>query len=188
MKRLRLLICLLVLSPLTSRAESLSAVEGRYRVDPSSTIRFSVAQLGGQAIEGTFTRFSGHFRLGGADASRSSVQFALAPDSVRAADPRIEAFIRSDAVFAVETYPDVSYRSTRVKRTGDETAQIEGRLTAKGVTRDTRFEIRYIGREGSALKFHVTGKMSRALFHMDVGTPIYSNMVVLDMDLIGRRE
>jgi polyisoprenoid-binding protein YceI len=188
MKRIRLLICLIVLAPLTSRAESLSAVEGRYRVDPSSTIRFSVAQLGGQAIEGTFTQFSGSFRLAGAEASASSVAFTLAPSSVRAADPRIEDFIKSDTVFAVETYPQASFRSTSVKRTGEDTAVINGRLTAKGVTRDSRFDIRFLGRTGSAFKFHVTGKMSRALFHMDVGTPIYSNMVVLDMELIGRPE
>jgi polyisoprenoid-binding protein YceI len=187
MLRRAILFCLLAATPFSLHAESLGALEGRYKVAPSSTIQFSVAQIGGQAIEGRFKSFSGQFVLGGEDASRSSVQFSLSPGSVEAVDPRVEEFIKSEAVFDVATYPKVSFRSTAVKRTGDDSAVITGRLTAKGVTRDTKFNIRYEGRSGGGLKFHVTGKMSRALFNMDVGTPVYSNMVVLDMELIGKR-
>lgn len=182
------LACLLLSAPLAAQADSLGALKGRYKVDPSSTIHFSVAQMGGRAIEGRFRKFSGQFVLEGEDASRSSVQFTLSPGSVEAADPRIEDFIKSPTVFDVDSYPKVTFRSTAIKRTGEDTAIINGRLSAKGVTRDTKFNIRYLGKVGGGLKFHVTGKMSRALFGMDVGTPIYSNMVVLDMELIGRRD
>ena len=180
--------CLAIVLSFSLHAASLGDLEGRYSVAPSSIIHFSVAQMGGQAIEGRFTRFSGRFVLAGDDASGSSVQFTLSPASVEAVDPRVEEFIRSEAVFDVAKYPKVTFRSTTVKRTGDDTAIITGRLSAKGVTRDAKFNIRYEGKSGGGLRFHVTGKMSRALFGMDVGTPIYSNMVVLDMQLIGRRD
>ena len=183
-----LLLLALAALPAPLHAASLGDLEGRYRVAPSSTIHFSVAQMGGQPIEGRFTRFSGQFVLAGNDAASSSVQFTLSPGSVSAVDPRVEAFIKSDAVFDVANYPQVSFRSTVVKRTGEDTAIVTGRLTAKGVTRDTKFSIRYEGKSGAGLKFHVTGKMSRALFNMDIGTPVYSNMVVLDMQLIGKRD
>lgn len=186
--RLAILTCLLISLPLAAGADSLGALKGRYRIDPSSTIHFSVAQMGGQAVEGRFRKFSGRFVLAGEDASDSTVQFTLSPGSVEAVDPRVEEFIKSASVFDVEKYPEVTFRSTSVKRTGDETAVMNGRLTAKGVTRDTRFNIRYEGKARGGLKFHVTGKMSRALFRMEVGTPIYSNMVVLDMELIGQRD
>jgi polyisoprenoid-binding protein YceI len=186
--RLAILTCLIVSLPLAAAADSLGALKGRYKVDPSSTIHFSVAQMGGQAVEGRFRKFSGQFMLAGDDASRSTVQFTLSPGSVEAVDPRVEDFIKSPSVFDVENYPKVTFRSTSVNRTGDDTAVINGRLSAKGVTRDAKFNIRYQGKTGRGLKFHVTGKMSRALFGMDVGTPIYSNMVVLDMELIGRRD
>lgn len=185
--RLAILAYLLLCLPAAAQAESLDTLKGRYKVDPSSTIRFSVAQMGGQAVEGRFRSFTGQFVLSG-DAARSTVQFSLSPASVEAVDPRVEDFIKSAAVFDVAKYPKVTFRSTAVKQTGDDTAVINGRLTAKGVTRDAKFQIRYDGKSGKGLKFHVTGKMSRALFGMDVGTPIYSNMVVLDMDLIGRRD
>jgi polyisoprenoid-binding protein YceI len=183
------LIAAIVLVALSSsvHADTLDDVKGRYSVEPSSLIRFSIAQLGGQAIEGRFTSFSGRFELGGEDASKSTVQFSLSPGSVEAGDPRVRDFIKSEAVFDVTNYPGVTFRSTSVIRTGETTAVIKGRLSAKGVTRDTAFDVRYEGREGRLVRFHVTGKLSRALFNMDVGTPLYSNVVVLDMQLTGRQ-
>lgn len=186
--RLAILWGLLLSLPLAAHADPFGALEGRYRVDPTSTIRFSVSQLGGRAVEGRFRRFSGHFVLAGDDLSRTTVRFTLSPESIEAVDTRVEEFIKSASVFDVETYPTVSFRSTAVKRTGEDSAVMRGRLSGKGVTRDATFNIRYLGKGGGGLRFHVTGKLSRALFKMDVGTPIYSNMVVLDMDLIGQRD
>jgi polyisoprenoid-binding protein YceI len=184
---LRFLILLsLMLWPSLSLADQLSDVAGRYRVLASSRIHFSVAQAGGAAIEGDFKRFAGTFAIDKA-IGRSKVEFSLEPGSVSAADPRIEEFIKSEAVFDVAQYPTVSFRSTAVKRTSGNSAAIDGQLSAKGVTRPTTFAITFSGRSGRTVKFHVTGKLSRALFHMDVGTPIYSNYVVLDMDLTGQR-
>ncbi|RWB26073.1 MAG: polyisoprenoid-binding protein, partial [Mesorhizobium sp.] len=37
------------------------------------------------------------------------------------------------------------------------------------------------------IRFHVTGQVLRSRYGMDVGTPIYSNVVDFDMTLTGRR-
>ena len=184
---LRALIGLvLLLSPAVSFADQFSDAVGRYRVLPSSRIHFSVAQLGGDGIEGEFTRFKGTLQLD-RNVGRSKVEFSLEPGSVKTVDPRIDEFIRSEPVFDVANHPTVRFISTGVKRTGDSSASIDGQLSAKGVTRQTQFTVTFKGQTGKTLKFHVTGKMSRALFNMDVGIPIYSNRVVLDMDLVGQR-
>lgn len=175
-----------VLSAPFAHADELSDVAGRYRVLSSSHIHFSVAQMGGAAIEGEFRQFKGIFQIE-KTIGRSKVEFSLAPASVTAADPRIEEFMKSEAVFDVANHPTVSFKSTNVTRTGGDSASIDGQLSAKGVTRPTRFSIAFQGQKGKMLKFHVTGKLSRAMFKMDVGTPIYSNMVVLDMDLVGQK-
>jgi polyisoprenoid-binding protein YceI len=175
-----------ILSAATVHADELSDVAGRYRVLASSHIHFSVAQAGGASIEGEFRQFKGMFQIDRA-IGRSKVEFSLQPASVTAADPRIEEFIKSEPVFDVAKHPTVSFRSTGVTRTGGDSARIDGQLSAKGVTRPTKFSITFEGQHGKVLKFHVTGKLSRAMFNMDVGTPIYSNMVVLDMDLVGQK-
>lgn len=182
-----LLTALLIMVGVSAGAEELVDVQGRYRVEPQSVIRFSVAQLGGEAIAGQFTAFEGSFDLKSKDISKSKVTFSLKPDGVRAADPRVEEFIRSEAVFDVARYPTVTFVSDKITRTGDNTASISGKLTAKGRTNRTTFAVTFQGRKGRQLTFHVSGKMSRALFDMDVGVPVFSNMVVLDMELVGRR-
>jgi polyisoprenoid-binding protein YceI len=183
----RVLIALAVLLwPTLSFADQFADAAGRYRILSSSRIHFSVAQAGGAAIEGEFKRFRGTFQLN-KNVGTSKVEIALEPASIQAVDPRIEEFIKSEAVFDVANHPTVSFRSTGVERIGDNSASIDGQLSAKGVTRPARFSIAFKGRSGKNLKFHVTGKLSRAMFKMDVGTPIYSNMVVLDMDLVGQK-
>jgi polyisoprenoid-binding protein YceI len=182
-----LLTALLLSTGVAAIAGEPVAVHGKFTVEPQSVIRFSVAQVGGSAIEGTFERFSGSFDLDGDDLSRSLVQFSLSPDGVKATDPRVEDFIRSEAVFDVVRYPKVSFVSEKVTRTGPDSASIAGRLTAKGRTAPVTFTVTFKGRKGEMLNFQVKGKMSRALFNMDVGTPVFSNMVVLDMDLVGRK-
>jgi len=183
----RALIALgLLLWPAHSFADQFSEASGRYRILASSHIHFSVAQAGGAAIEGEFKRFKGTFQLN-KNVGDSKVELSLEPGSVKAVDPRIEEFIKSEPVFDVANHPTVSFRSTKVKRTGDASASIDGQLSAKGVTRPTRFSIAFRGQSGRTLEFHVTGKLSRAMFKMDVGTPIYSNMVVLDMELVGQK-
>ena len=186
---LRLLSAALLLAlPITTSADTFSDAAGRYKVQSSSVIHFSVAQMGGQAIEGTFGQFRGAFDLKAGSIGQSKVDITIDAVSVKAADPRIEEFIRSAPVFDAANHPAIRFVSTGVTRTGDTSASIEGQLTAKGRTRPARFAVTLDGQSGKTLKFHVTGKLSRALFGMDVGTPVYSNVVVLDMTLVGRKQ
>jgi polyisoprenoid-binding protein YceI len=178
----------LMIWPLQASADAFSDAAGRYRVQPSSVIHFSVAQMGGAAIEGEFKRFKGTFQLDGKNVARSKVDISIDTGSVSAADPRIEEFIKSEAVFDAANHPTVRFVSTGVARSGEKSAAIQGQLSAKGITRPTRFSVTLQEQNARTLKFHVTGKLSRALFKMDVGTPIYSNMVVLDMTLVGRKD
>ncbi len=169
------------------RADQIADSAGRYKIDPASQLRFSVAQVGGGGIEGRFTRFSGIFSLDGQNIARSKVDFVLQADGIDVADPRIADFIRSDAVFNAAKYPEIIFRSTRIRKTGANTAHVEGNLTARGMTRIVGLEVEFQGREGRVIRFRAAGRMSRALFGMEVGTPIYSNMVVLDLDIAGKR-
>ena len=95
----RALISLLILLwPTLSLADQLSDVSGRYRILSASRIHFSVAQVGGASIEGEFKRFKGTFQLD-RNIGNSKVEMSLEPGSIKAVDPRIEEFIKSEPVF-----------------------------------------------------------------------------------------
>lgn len=179
-------LCIVV--PPARAAVSLGDVAGRYVISQNgSSIRFSIANAAGGSLSGAFARFSGTIRLDRRDVGRSAVAITIFPESVATGESRIDGFLRSDAVFDTANERAIEFRSTGVQRTGDNTALITGRLTARGRTFPEKFSVELAGLQSGSLRFHVTGTVLRSRYGMDVGTPIYSNVVVFDMMLTGRR-
>lgn len=169
----------------TGRAEAVTLDEaaGSYVVTPSSTVTFSVSNVSGGALVGRFVRFEGRLKIDGDDLSTSSVDFTLYPESVATGQARADAFLRSEAVFDVAAHPQVDFHSTSVKRTSETTAHIEGNLTARGITKSASFDVALFNAGDRLLVFDVEGDVLRSPFGMDVGTPIYSNVVHFEMRL-----
>jgi len=166
----------------------LSQTSGRYTIDAAkSRIGFFVAQVGGGGISGVFSDFSGTFQIDGRDISRSRVEIAIAPASVATGAARVENFLRGKAVLDARRNPQVTFRSTKVTRTGPQRAVIEGFLTARGRRKPATFAVELVEKAGRRIVFRVTGDIRRSPYDMQVGYPIYSNIVKFEMTLTGRR-
>lgn len=165
----------------------LSEVAGRYAILPSSNVLFLVDQVGGGGIRGRFGKFSGTLILSPGNLSRSGVSFDLLPDSVATGQTRIDDFLRSGAVFDTTHHKRISFRSSRVEQTGTDTARVTGIMTAKGHSSSETFDVRLVGWSGRSISFDVTGRIFRSRYDMDVGTPIYSNVVQFNMMITGQR-
>ncbi len=183
---LRVLAVVLLAATPTAAAVDLDQAAGSYTIDGSS-IRFTIGNASGGGIKAGFGSFKGTIRIDGKDISRSRVDITIFPASVSSGQQRIDNFLKSDAVFDVANERQIAFRSASVKRTGDNTATIVGRLTARGKTFNETFNAELMGLKGGRISFHVTGKVLRSRYGMDVGTPIYSNVVNFDMALTGRR-
>lgn len=169
-------------------AVALGDAAGSYTISPaSSSIRFSIGKAGGGGLDGAFGRFKGSIRIDNSNVGRSQVNFTIFPESVGTGQSRVDAFLRSDAVFDAANSPEIQFRSTSVKRTGETTALVTGRLTARGKTFPEQFTAELGGLKAGTIRFHVTGKVLRSRYGMDVGTPIYSNVVNFDMTLTGKK-
>jgi polyisoprenoid-binding protein YceI len=177
----------LVATSAQARAPSLDDAAGRYDIDGSSQINFSVAQTGGGGISGKFRKFSGTFQLDGKDIRKSVVEFSLFPDTVQTGEPRIEKFLRSSAIFDSANYPKIVFRSTKITQTGEDTAEIEGKLTARGTTKTEQFSAKLIKWNRRVISFHIQGDIYRDRYNMSAGLPIYSNIVEFDMTLNGQK-
>ncbi|PTM98604.1 YceI family protein [Mycoplana dimorpha] len=182
---LLVLPALLCVSSVQAAAPELAQAAGTYVISGSSQIRFTVDQVGGGGINGKFTKFAGRMRIDGNSIGASTVSFTLYPQSVATPEQRISDFLRSSAVFDAETYPTVTFRSTAVRQTGENTAIVDGMLTARGITHREQFAVRLQGLKGGTIAFNVTGDVYRSRYKMDVGTPIYLNVVKFDMDIRG---
>ncbi|RWK56054.1 YceI family protein [Mesorhizobium sp.] len=169
-------------------AVALSDAAGSYTISPAgSSIRFSVGKAGGGGLAGAFARFKGSIRIDNSDVGRSRVNITIFPESVATGQRRVDAFLRSDAVFDAANNPEIQFRSTSVRRIGETSALVTGRLTARGKTFSEKFTAELAGLKAGTIRFHVTGKVLRSRYGMDVGTPIYSNVVDFDMTFTGRR-
>ena len=166
---------------------SLAEAAGRYAITAGSNIAFRVDQVGGGGIRGTFRRFSGTFNLKAGDLPHSIVNFELKPESVSTGQDRIDAFLRSAAVFDSGHFDTISFRSSRVDQTGPDSARVTGTLTAKGHSLTESFDVKLTAWNARRIAFDVSGRIFRSRYAMDVGTPIYSNVVQFDMMIEGVR-
>lgn len=182
-------LVLVIAGTFPARADvALEQAAGRYVIEPGrSKIGFSVSQVGGGGIHGLFKAFGGSFVINGRDVTRSQVELTVDPNSVDTGAERVDAFIRGKAVFDAGRKPPVTFHTTNVIRTGNETAHIDGVLKVRGIDKPAGFDIRLVDRKGDRITFRVTGAIRRAPYDMQVGFPIYSNKVEFDMMFTGRR-
>lgn len=167
---------------------NLSDLAGQYVIAVrSSSLAFSVGAVGGNGINARFERFKGNFDIDPQNIGKSHVEIWIFSDSVKSGEGRIDGFLKSDAVFDAANQPEIVFKSTAVRRTGQDTALIEGRLTARGKTFPEKFTATLAGSDRGSVHFNVTGNVLRSRYGMDVGTPIYSNVVKFDMNFVGKR-
>lgn len=189
--RLRFLATLIVAfcaSIPAQAAASLADAAGRYAISQSgSKIRFAIGQIDGGGLQGAFGQFSGTISIDGSNIGKSRVDLTIYPASVTTGKARVDTFLKSNAVFDTANEKQIVFRSTSVKRTGDASAVVTGRLTARGKSSNETFTVSLESFAKSRIVFHVTGKVLRSRYNMDVGTPIYSNVVDFDMRFDAKR-
>jgi polyisoprenoid-binding protein YceI len=183
----------LLLAGLTLSAQAaavdLNDAAGRYVISPSgSSLAFAIDSIAGKGFRGKFASYKGDIVIDGGSLARSSVRITILPASVETGQDRVDAFLKSNAVFDVANEHAISFRSSSIQRTGDRSATIVGMLTARGHSGPATFKAELDAMGRGWISFHVTGNILRSPYGMDVGTPIYSNVVQFDMELKGKRQ
>ena len=138
--RLRNLIAAIVIagfSPAGSASDT-------YKFDPSgSTIGFGVHQFLG-TTHGKFTRFSGRIEIDREHPENSSVTALIDVRSIDTQIKKRDDHLRSPEFFNVEKFPQMTFKSRSVKRTGPQSGDILGDLTMHGVTRPVTLHVKLL--------------------------------------------
>jgi polyisoprenoid-binding protein YceI len=138
--RLRNLIVAVVitgLSPVVSGSET-------YKFDSSgSMIGFTVHQFLG-TTHGKFTRFSGKIEIDREHPENSSVIAQIEVSSIDTRIKKRDDHLRSPEFFNVEKFPQITFKSRNVKRTGPQTGDILGDLTMHGVTKPITLHVKLL--------------------------------------------
>jgi polyisoprenoid-binding protein YceI len=118
---------------------------GEYNFDKNhSVIGFRIKHMGLVDIPGYFRDFSGVVNYDAADVTRSSVNFSAKVTSIDTNVDNRDNHLRSKDFFEVETYPDLTFKSTKVEKQGSNFV-VTGDLTMKGVTKQISFPFQLAG-------------------------------------------
>ncbi|MFD9301226.1 YceI family protein [Streptomyces sp. NPDC060048] len=125
---------------------ALAALTGDYAIDAAhSSIGFTVRHAMVTNVRGTFADHEGSLRLDGADPSRSSASIDVKIASVDTGIGDRDGHLRSGDFFDAETFPLMTFRSTRAAQLGGDTYRVTGELTIKDVTRPLSIDLEFNG-------------------------------------------
>jgi polyisoprenoid-binding protein YceI len=113
-----------------------------WNLDPvHSVAEFKVRHMMISNVKGQFTGLTGVLAYDESDPVNSRVEATIDASTINTRDAQRDAHLKSADFFDVERFPTLSFRSTRVTRTGEETLAVAGDLTIHGVTREVVFTV-----------------------------------------------
>lgn len=134
---------------LTERFKAAGAAQtgesGTYNFDKAhSFIGFKVKHMGLIEVPGFFRDFIGSVSYDAANPARSSVEFTAKATSVDTGVAGRDNHLRQADFFEVEKYPDITFKSTKVEKSGSGWT-VTGDFTMKGVTKSITFPFNISG-------------------------------------------
>lgn len=116
-----------------------------FKIDPAhSQVRFSVPHMVMFTVRGAFTDFSGTIEANVANKSLQSVEGTVAVASIDTREAKRDAHLKSPDFFAVEQYPEITFKDTKIIGSGNNITVI-GDLTIRGITNRVTLTGRYLG-------------------------------------------
>ncbi|MEP0708403.1 MAG: YceI family protein [Parvibaculum sp.] len=147
-----------------------------YRIDSSHVyVGFEVDHLGYSTTYGRFNDVSGTIVFDEENPEASSVTVEIDPASVDTGHTERDEHVRGKDLLNTAEYPEMSFTSTSIERTGEETGKITGDLTLHGVTKPVTLDTTFT-RKGTypmteeeivAIGFNATTTIKRSDFGMD---------------------
>ncbi|KAB0547215.1 YceI family protein [Pseudomonas argentinensis] len=124
------------------------AMAADYAIDKEGQhafVNFKISHLGYSWLYGTFKDFDGSFTFDEKNPEASKVNVTLKTESVDTNHAERDKHIRSADFLNVSKNPTATFKSTSVKSTGKDTADITGDLTLNGVTKPVVIAAKFIG-------------------------------------------
>jgi len=114
-----------------------------YTIDPNHTFPgFEINHLGFSYLRGTFNSSSGKIVLDPA-AKGGSMDISIDTASVSTGQAKRDEHLRSDEFFNSAKYPNMTFKSNKLKYSGNKLAGADGELTLLGVTKPVSLTVTY---------------------------------------------
>ena len=121
-----------------------SADTPTWTIDPNhSQLTFEIRHFVSR-VRGTFKDWKGTITANPGDWSNGSVDVSIQTASISTNNDRRDADLRSSNFFLADSFPELSFKSTKVERSGDK-GKIYGNLTMRGVTKAVVLDAQFLG-------------------------------------------
>jgi polyisoprenoid-binding protein YceI len=119
---------------------------GDYTLDVAhSRIGFVARHAMVTKVRGSFKEFEGSAHLDAADPTKSSATLTVQVASIDTNNEQRDGHLRANDFFDAPTYPTITFTSTAVEATGDDTFRMTGDLTIKTTTKPVTIDFEFTG-------------------------------------------
>lgn len=170
----------------------------RFTIDPDhSNVVFLIDHLGYSRMIGQFQEFEGEFVFDNRSVENSSVEVTIMTASVDTDHQERDDHLRSPDFFNAVEFPEMTFESTAVERTGDDTGRITGDLTLLGVTKPVTLDVTFNKRAPHPLPqynsvltagFSARGTLKRSDYGMNTFIPALGDEVRIWIQIEGYLE
>lgn len=150
-----------------------SFAQDKWTIDPAhSSLNFNISHSGISMVNGKFTDYTGDLTIKGEDFESANIDFTIQVASLNTNVEMRDNHLRSADFFEVETYPTMTFKSTKVLATGKpDYYLLHGKLKIKDVTKDVIFDVKYGGKvasdEGEKIGVKATTTINRFDYNID---------------------
>jgi polyisoprenoid-binding protein YceI len=126
-----------------TRVQDLS---GTYNLDPShSRVGFVTRHAMIAKVRGAFNEITGSASIDGANPAASTLEVTIQTASVDTRDANRDGHLASPDFFDAATFPTITFVGTDFAITGDDTVDVTGDLTIKGITKQVTVPFEFGG-------------------------------------------
>lgn len=169
-----------------AKVEPTKVEAGTYKVDPNHTqVVFGVNHFGFTTYYGSFSDASGTLDLNPAKPEASKLDVSVKTGSVLVPSAKLLDELKGDKWLDATQFPDATFKSTKVTKTGANTATVAGDFTLHGVTKPITLSVTYVNAGPNPVSkaytagFEAKGKIMRSDFGVKTFVPLVGDEVDL---------
>ncbi len=130
----------------------------QWKVDPTHTnVGFEIKHMMVSKVRGDFSDLEGTIEGDPKDLENTKINFRIGINSISTNNEERDNHLRSNDFFEAEKYPNMTFESTTIKKVGDNKYELTGNLTIKDVTKETTFDVEYLGEQTNPWGVAVVG-------------------------------
>jgi len=162
-----------------------------WTIDPThSGVMFEIKHIY-STVRGHLSDFTGEVFFDPDNLEKSKFDFVVNVDSINTNIEKRDTHLRSNDFFAVNKYPVMTFKSSRVSHAGGNKYILEGKMTIKDVTKDMVLEFIYWAQKENPVKknemvagFDTRFNINRLDFHVGDGKFYKMGVVGKDVDIL----